>query len=223
MNELIPVNYEKEVPTVSGRDLHKFLEIETKYSDWFPRMVEYGFTEGIDHCSFLSNGDGFGKFSHKCYNIRKVILGEISGCIGKHGVPCVGKYGFRGKNTKRLKGFHTKTRVYFPTPKISLIFRAKTTAKFPIKSEKPALLRAFLDCAKASILTFLSGCGDRIWTYDLRVMRSVAGVLRLYIMCWISRFYAIFEPFACCNLLSIMLIFYRFWGLLSPKCPQETL
>ena len=61
MNELIPVNYEKETPTVSGRDLHQFLEIETRYNDWFPRMVEYGFTEGKDYCSFLSNGDGFGK------------------------------------------------------------------------------------------------------------------------------------------------------------------
>lgn len=33
---------------VSGRELHEFLEIRTKYKDWFPRMVEYGFEEEID-------------------------------------------------------------------------------------------------------------------------------------------------------------------------------
>ena len=34
--------------TVSGRELHAFLEIGTKYKDWFPRMCEYGFVEGVD-------------------------------------------------------------------------------------------------------------------------------------------------------------------------------
>ena len=33
---------------VSGRELHEFLEIGTKYKDWFRRMVEYGFEEEID-------------------------------------------------------------------------------------------------------------------------------------------------------------------------------
>lgn len=48
MNDLVKVNYSKEEPTVSGRELHEFLNIRTKYSDWFGRMREYGFTEGID-------------------------------------------------------------------------------------------------------------------------------------------------------------------------------
>jgi len=48
MNELIKVNYETENPTVSGRDLHEFLGVGTLYKDWFPRMCEYGFSEGID-------------------------------------------------------------------------------------------------------------------------------------------------------------------------------
>lgn len=34
---------------VSGRELHKFLEVRTEYRHWFPRMVEYGFREGIDY------------------------------------------------------------------------------------------------------------------------------------------------------------------------------
>ena len=48
MNELIKVNYENDRPTVSGRDLHNFLEVKTAYKDWFPRMCEYGFVEDIE-------------------------------------------------------------------------------------------------------------------------------------------------------------------------------
>ena len=58
MNELITINYDSEQPTVLGRDLHEALEIKTAYKDWFPRMCEYGFTEGIDFCSFLSESTG---------------------------------------------------------------------------------------------------------------------------------------------------------------------
>ena len=49
MNELIKISYENaERPTVSGRELHEVLEVKTAYKDWFPRMCEYGFTEGED-------------------------------------------------------------------------------------------------------------------------------------------------------------------------------
>lgn len=61
MNELICVNYDADRPTVLGRDLHAALGVETRYNDWFTRMCEYGFTEGSDYYSILSNGDGFGK------------------------------------------------------------------------------------------------------------------------------------------------------------------
>ena len=33
-------------------------EVKTAYKDWFPRMCEYGFTEGEDFCSFLSESTG---------------------------------------------------------------------------------------------------------------------------------------------------------------------
>lgn len=56
MNELqdlkdapIAINYDTAAaPTVSGRELHGALEIETPYHKWFPRMCEYGFAEGED-------------------------------------------------------------------------------------------------------------------------------------------------------------------------------
>lgn len=48
MNELISINYNSENPTVLGRELHEALEVKTAYKDWFPRMCEYGFTDGVD-------------------------------------------------------------------------------------------------------------------------------------------------------------------------------
>lgn len=33
---------------VDGLDLHDFLEIETPYSKWFLRMLDYGFVENTD-------------------------------------------------------------------------------------------------------------------------------------------------------------------------------
>ena len=58
MNELIKINYESERPTVNGRELHEALKVKTAYKDWFPRMCEYGFSEGIDFSSFLSESSG---------------------------------------------------------------------------------------------------------------------------------------------------------------------
>lgn len=58
MDELIKINYDSERPTVNGRDLHDALQVKTAYKDWFPRMCEYGFSEGTDFCSFLSESSG---------------------------------------------------------------------------------------------------------------------------------------------------------------------
>lgn len=55
MDELIKVDFSSDRPLVSARDLHAFLEVKTAYKDWFPRMCEYGFVEGTDYSSFLSN------------------------------------------------------------------------------------------------------------------------------------------------------------------------
>ena len=55
MNELIKIDYDSERPTVSGRELHDFLNIETPYAKWFGRMTEYGFTEGEDFATVDKN------------------------------------------------------------------------------------------------------------------------------------------------------------------------
>ena len=58
MNEIIRIDYENENPTVSGRELHAALGVATQYKDWFPRMCEYGFIEGRDFSSILSESTG---------------------------------------------------------------------------------------------------------------------------------------------------------------------
>lgn len=59
MNELIKIEVnENQEPVISGRALHEFLEVKTSYKDWFPRMIEYGFIEGTDFCSILSESTG---------------------------------------------------------------------------------------------------------------------------------------------------------------------
>lgn len=58
MNELIKIEYKNDNPTVLGRDLHEALEVKTEYKNWFPRMCEYGFFEGKDFRSFLTESTG---------------------------------------------------------------------------------------------------------------------------------------------------------------------
>ena len=55
MNEMIKIDFGNENPTVSGRELHKALEINSNYSTWFNRMCGYGFTEGKDFVAFWSD------------------------------------------------------------------------------------------------------------------------------------------------------------------------
>lgn len=46
---LIPLTDNDGATAVMGRDLHAFLEIGQDYTNWFKRMVEYGFTAGQDY------------------------------------------------------------------------------------------------------------------------------------------------------------------------------
>lgn len=61
MENLIPVNYDSEQPTVSARDLHEGLGIKSKYADWFKNMSAYGFTENIDYTTFSKNLENGGR------------------------------------------------------------------------------------------------------------------------------------------------------------------
>ena len=58
LNEIIKINYESERPTVSARDLHEGLEIETPFKKWIDRMCEYGFEAGKDFWTKMSESSG---------------------------------------------------------------------------------------------------------------------------------------------------------------------
>lgn len=49
MNELIKIQERNGEQLVSARELHQFLEVKTRYNDWFLRMCEYGFIENVDY------------------------------------------------------------------------------------------------------------------------------------------------------------------------------
>ena len=81
MTELIKVNYDESTdkPTVSGRELHDALEIETPYHKWFPRMCEYGFTENEDYSVtdiFVPNSNG-GKQTQMNHQLTIPMAKEI--------------------------------------------------------------------------------------------------------------------------------------------------
>lgn len=53
MNEIIKITKDENGNSVvSGRELHDFLGVQTKYTQWFERMVSYGFTENVDFIGF---------------------------------------------------------------------------------------------------------------------------------------------------------------------------
>ncbi|MGM0124717.1 hypothetical protein IGI37_002111 [Enterococcus sp. AZ194] len=58
MKELIKTfKNERGEILVSGRMLHEYLEVKDNYTDWFKRMVGYGFTENDDFMGFSEKSD----------------------------------------------------------------------------------------------------------------------------------------------------------------------
>lgn len=61
MNEIIKITKDENGNSVvSGRDLHEFLEVNEKYTQWFNRMMGYGFTENVDFISFSEKTEKLG-------------------------------------------------------------------------------------------------------------------------------------------------------------------
>ena len=58
MDALIRITYCKDKPTVSGRELHKALQVATRYNDWFARIRLLGFVEGKDFYANARNNTG---------------------------------------------------------------------------------------------------------------------------------------------------------------------
>lgn len=49
MTELITITEQNGQRAVSARELYKFLEVTERFSNWFERQLQYGFTENIDY------------------------------------------------------------------------------------------------------------------------------------------------------------------------------
>jgi len=65
MNELIKITENNGKQAVSARELYKFLEVNTPFHKWMPRMLEYGFSENIDWTKMA--------IDNQAYNIDYVI------------------------------------------------------------------------------------------------------------------------------------------------------
>ena len=50
---LVKIADRKGNSLVDARELHKVLQINTKFTDWFYSMVDYGFVEGKDFIEFF--------------------------------------------------------------------------------------------------------------------------------------------------------------------------
>lgn len=50
-DKLIPINYDSDRPTVSAKELYDFLQVDTPFHKWFPRMAEYGFSQNVDYAA----------------------------------------------------------------------------------------------------------------------------------------------------------------------------
>lgn len=70
MNEIIKIKMNKNnEPVINGRELHEFLEVKSKYSDWINRMLKLGFVENNDYLAVAqkkeaAQGNEFTQFEH---------------------------------------------------------------------------------------------------------------------------------------------------------------
>jgi Phage anti-repressor protein len=79
MNELIKITQnENNDQVVSGRELHKFLEVKENYTDWFKRMVGYGFVENLDFIGLSEKSDKLGGRPRVDHALKIDMAKEIS-------------------------------------------------------------------------------------------------------------------------------------------------
>lgn len=71
MDELVKVNFDTQ--TVSARELHEQLHIGTKFTTWFERMKEYGFTEGNEFFPKLGETSESGGSEVRMKKLARVI------------------------------------------------------------------------------------------------------------------------------------------------------
>lgn len=154
MNELITVTETEEKQTVSARELHECLEIKTAFKDWFPRMCEYGFEDGKDFCSFMSESTG-GRPS-KEYSISIEMAKQI--CMLQ-----------RSEKGKQYREYFLKLEQAWNSPEM-VMQRALQISNRKVEELKKSLFEA------KPAIEFYKDCGDSKNAID---MRTVAKMLDL--------------------------------------------
>lgn len=110
---------------VDGRDLHDFLEVETPYTKWIDRMMEYGFAENVDFSVFDKNVHDDTAFG----GVRKMKDDALTLDMAKE-LSMI-------QRTKKGK----QARQYF----ISMEKQAKSKQQLPLPKDYPSALRALAD------------------------------------------------------------------------------
>lgn len=150
MTGLIKVNYNSDRPTVSARELHSFLEVETPYHKWFPRMCEYGFIENTDFLVtdiFVPNSNG-GKQTQKEAQLTIEMAKEI--CMLQ-----------RNEKGKQARQYFIQLESMWNSPEMimkrALEFANKqvTELESKIEADKPKVL--FADAVATSNTSILVG------------------------------------------------------------------
>ncbi|ORN25064.1 AntA/AntB antirepressor [Lentilactobacillus parabuchneri] len=126
MEELIKTFKQKDGSVaVDGRDLHEFLEVETPYTKWIDRMMEYGFAENVDFSVFDKNVHDDTAFG----GVRKMKDHALTLDMAKE-LSMI-------QRTKKGK----QARQYF----ISMEKQAKSKQQLPLPKDYPSALRALAD------------------------------------------------------------------------------
>lgn len=148
MNELIKVTTnENGEQLVNGRELYEFLGVKDNYTDWFKRMIKYGFDENVDFISFSEKSDKpFGGRPQVNHYVKLDMAKEISMLQRTE----------RGKQARR---YFIQLEKFWNSPEMltkrALEFQQKKIEVLQLENEslKPkALFADAVDASKTSIL-----------------------------------------------------------------------
>ena len=148
MNELIKVTTnENDEQLVNGRELYEFLGVKDNYTDWFKRMIKYGFDENVDFISFSEKSDKpFGGRPQVNHYVKLDMAKEISMLQRTE----------RGKQARR---YYIQLEKFWNSPEMltkrALEFQQKKIEVLQLENEslKPkALFADAVDASKTSIL-----------------------------------------------------------------------
>ena len=153
MNELIKVNTsENGDVVVSGRELHEFLESKEPYTQWFDRMIDYGFIENVDFSvfqNFVKDDTAFGGVRKSTDHAIKLDMAKELAMIQ------------RNEKGKQARQYFIAVKKEFNSPEkimaraLRLADESINNLKIQIQQDKPKVL--FAQAVSASHTSILIG------------------------------------------------------------------